>query len=80
MFNFLSETTTEAELIGKHEVLPIYMPRDKFSHKGKFGHSLIIGGSYGKIGAVILASRAAFTSPVANLICSTELSKNKPTG
>ncbi|CAH8285732.1 hydroxyethylthiazole kinase-like uncharacterized protein yjeF/hydroxyethylthiazole kinase-like uncharacterized protein yjeF [Mariniflexile fucanivorans] len=60
--NFLSETTTEAELIGKHEVLPIYKPRDKFSHKGQFGHSLIIGGSYGKIGAVILASRAALAS------------------
>ncbi|WP_308993789.1 NAD(P)H-hydrate dehydratase [Mariniflexile litorale] len=60
--NFLSETSAEAELIGKHEVLPLYIPRDKFSHKGQFGHSLIIGGSYGKIGAVILASRAALSS------------------
>ena len=33
--------------------------RKKYSHKGSFGHSLIIGGSFGKIGAVILASRAA---------------------
>lgn len=31
----------------------------RFSHKGTFGHTLIIGGSYGKTGAVILASRAA---------------------
>lgn len=60
--NFLHETVTEAELIGKHEVLPLYIPRDKFSHKGQFGHSLIIGGSYGKIGAVTLASRAALSS------------------
>lgn len=60
--DFLYETVAEAELIGKHEVLPLYMPRDKFSHKGQFGHSLIIGGSYGKIGAVILASRAALSS------------------
>ena len=61
---FLSETSTEVELVGKHEVLPLYMPRDKFSHKGTFGHALIIGGSYGKIGAVTLASRAALASGV----------------
>lgn len=56
---YLFETQTQVELIGKHEVLPIYKPREKFSHKGTFGHSLIIGGSYGKIGSVSLASRAA---------------------
>jgi hydroxyethylthiazole kinase-like uncharacterized protein yjeF len=60
--DFLFNTQTEADLIGKNEVLPMYKPRDKFSHKGQFGHSLIIGGSYGKIGAVILASRAALYS------------------
>ncbi len=59
---FLYTTNTEAELIGKHEVLPLYKPREKFSHKGQFGHSLIIGGSYGKIGAVTLASRAALSA------------------
>jgi len=46
----------------KTEVLPIHRPRLKFSHKGTFGHALIIGGSYGKIGAVGLASRACITS------------------
>ncbi|KJD36176.1 carbohydrate kinase [Tamlana sedimentorum] len=55
-------TQTETELISKYEVLPNYRPRDKFSHKGLFGHSLIIGGSYGKIGAVTLASKAALTT------------------
>lgn len=59
---FLFTTETEADLIGKNEVLPMYIPRDKFSHKGQFGHALIIGGSYGKIGAVTLASRAALSS------------------
>ena len=33
--------------------------RRKFSHKGTFGHSLLIGGSFGKVGAMILASKAA---------------------
>jgi ADP-dependent NAD(P)H-hydrate dehydratase / NAD(P)H-hydrate epimerase len=60
--DYLMKTETEVELISKHEVLPIYKPREKFSHKGSFGHVLIIGGSYGKIGAVNLASRAALSS------------------
>lgn len=58
---YLMQTETETELIGKNEVLLLYKPREKFAHKGDFGHSLIIGGSYGKIGAVILASRAALS-------------------
>ncbi|MHC5361708.1 NAD(P)H-hydrate dehydratase [Myroides sp. LJL110] len=32
---------------------------NKFAHKGILGHGLIIGGSYSKIGAVALASKAA---------------------
>ncbi|WP_149276349.1 NAD(P)H-hydrate dehydratase [Pareuzebyella sediminis] len=56
--DFLSKTQTNFELIGKSEVLGMYIPRKKFSHKGTFGHSLIVGGSYGKIGAVHLASKA----------------------
>lgn len=59
---YLVETKTAHELIGKHEVLPIYQPRKKYAHKGDYGHSLIVGGSYGKIGAVQLASRAALTT------------------
>ena len=58
---YLFTTLTEVDLIGKHEVLPMYIPREKFAHKGQFGHSLIIGGSYGKMGAVTLASRAALS-------------------
>ncbi|MBU3823117.1 NAD(P)H-hydrate dehydratase [Flavobacteriaceae bacterium XHP0103] len=60
--DFLFTTTTEADLIGKNEVLTMYMPREKFSHKGNYGHSLIVGGSYGKIGAVVLASKAALSA------------------
>ncbi|MFD2823457.1 NAD(P)H-hydrate dehydratase [Lacinutrix iliipiscaria] len=59
---YLYTTATAYELIGKHEMLPVYKPREKFSNKGQFGHCLIIGGSYGKIGAVTLASRAALSS------------------
>ncbi|MCX7549445.1 NAD(P)H-hydrate dehydratase [Xanthomarina sp. F2636L] len=59
---FLIKTETEVELIGKTEVISLYQPRKKYSNKGHFGHALIIGGSYGKIGAVTLASRATLAS------------------
>lgn len=59
---FLMNADVDFELIGKNEVLPIYIPREKYSHKGTYGHSLIIGGSYGKIGAVQLATKACLKS------------------
>ena len=59
---YLTTTDTEYELIAKNEVLPFYVPREKFSHKGTYGHALIIGGSKGKIGAVQLAARACLNS------------------
>ncbi len=38
--------------------------RDLFSHKGNFGHVLLISGCYGKMGAAVLASRACLRSGV----------------
>lgn len=32
--------------------------RNKFDHKGKFGHGLLIAGGYGKMGAAVLASKS----------------------
>ncbi len=59
---YLYQNETAYELIAKPEVLPLYIPRKKYSHKGTYGHSLIIGGSYGKLGAVSLASRASLVT------------------
>ncbi|MCG8697740.1 MAG: NAD(P)H-hydrate dehydratase [Bacteroidales bacterium] len=38
--------------------------RKKFSHKGSYGHGLLIAGSYGMMGAAVLASRAALRSGI----------------
>lgn len=38
--------------------------RSKFSHKGNFGRALLVGGSKGMIGAMVLASRACLRSGV----------------
>lgn len=40
----------------------IYRKRKKCSHKGTYGHALIWAGSYGKMGAALLASRAVLRS------------------
>lgn len=50
------------EMMSKYEIMPMYRPRNRFSHKGDYGHTLLIGGSYGKIGAMILASKACLTT------------------
>src|SRR5436190_7910925 len=44
--------------IDKHEITKRYKPIDRCAHKGTQGHALIIGGSYGKIGSVVLSSKA----------------------
>ncbi|SNR60068.1 NAD(P)H-hydrate dehydratase [Lutibacter flavus] len=57
--NFIKNLNPKSHYITKNEIIPIYKSRNKWSHKGTYGHSLIIGGSFGKIGAVTLATRAA---------------------
>ena len=59
---FLKKVDVEYEFVQANDIKSIFKKREKFSHKGSHGHSLIIGGSFGKIGAVILASRAALKS------------------
>jgi hydroxyethylthiazole kinase-like uncharacterized protein yjeF len=44
------------------EIKKCYKPISKFSHKGIQGHVLLIGGCYGKIGSMVLASQAALRS------------------
>jgi ADP-dependent NAD(P)H-hydrate dehydratase / NAD(P)H-hydrate epimerase len=56
---YIANLNPKLHYISKSEILPIYKARNKWSHKGTYGHSLIIGGSFGKIGAVTLATKAA---------------------
>ena len=55
---YLKETQTTAILTTKAVVKINYKPRQRFDHKGSNGHALIVGGSYGKIGAAILSTKA----------------------
>ncbi|WP_029269340.1 NAD(P)H-hydrate dehydratase [Flavobacterium sp. KJJ] len=49
-------------LITKEEILKFYKPTNPKTHKGIQGHAVIIAGSYGKIGAAVLASKACLKS------------------
>ena len=55
---FIEKQKPFGNTVGKFEAQEYYQSRSKFQHKGDFGHSLLIGGSYGKMGAIALASKA----------------------
>lgn len=56
---FLHNQKAVATLITKEQAAALYQPRSRFSHKGDYGHAYVIGGKYGMIGSVILATKAA---------------------
>ncbi|MFK5880562.1 MAG: NAD(P)H-hydrate dehydratase [Flavobacteriaceae bacterium] len=60
--DFIDSLNSNYSVVDLSFVKTIYKHRNKFSHKGSFGHSLLIGGSYGKIGAITLATKAALKS------------------
>ncbi|HFC00298.1 MAG TPA: NAD(P)H-hydrate dehydratase [Phaeodactylibacter sp.] len=57
--DFLEKIKTPYFFLQKNNVKSILKKRKKYAHKGNFGHALLIVGSYGKVGAAILATRAA---------------------
>lgn len=59
---FIERTETPYFLTEEAMVRRMLHHRKKFDHKGVFGHALLIMGSYGKVGAAILAARAALRS------------------
>ena len=62
--DYINNAEVKNFLLTKRDVQTTLRPRNKFAHKGTFGHALLIAGSYGKTGAAILASRACLRSGV----------------
>lgn len=54
----IEQTETPFHFLTEREVARRLIKRTKFSHKGIYGHALLIAGSYGKMGAAVLASKA----------------------
>lgn len=57
--DFINETETDYSVIDENLIREIYKPRDEFSHKGTFGKSILVGGSYRKIGAILMSTLSA---------------------
>ena len=55
---FIHAQHSEYEFADAQFTKGLFKSRQRFSHKGDFGHSLIVAGSKGKIGAAILAAGA----------------------
>jgi NAD(P)H-hydrate epimerase len=56
---FINSTHTNYIATDKGRIKSLYKKRKQFSHKGTYGLAILIGGSYGSIGAICLATRAA---------------------
>ncbi len=54
----LRETFTPFHLTEKRDIAGMLKKRNRFDHKGIFGHALLIAGSCGKMGAAVLAAKA----------------------
>jgi len=44
------------------DIVPLIPVRNRFAHKGNFGHALLIAGSRGKMGAAVLGAKACLRS------------------
>lgn len=60
----MDEQPTDYNFLQGEDIINLISPRSLFSHKGDFGRALIIAGSYGKMGAAVLAAKACLRAGV----------------
>lgn len=56
--HFISDSKTHYHVVELSDVCRLLPPRKPFSHKGTYGHALLMAGSRGKAGAAVLAAKA----------------------
>jgi ADP-dependent NAD(P)H-hydrate dehydratase / NAD(P)H-hydrate epimerase len=61
---FLKDIDSSHFFVLDKSIKKIIQPRSRFSHKGNYGHALLIAGSFGKMGACILSAKAALRSGI----------------
>lgn len=59
---YLKEVSSSWQLVDRDTIKKKFRPRKRFAHKGNYGHALLIGGSYGKMGAIVLTASACLRS------------------
>lgn len=65
----IRNTLTSYYYVDRQHVKPLLKNRNKFDHKGRFGHGLLIAGSYGKMGAAVLSARACMKTGIGLTTC-----------
>lgn len=60
--DIINQEPSPHKTLTKEELYERILYRSRFSHKGTFGHALLIAGSYGMMGAAVLACKAAVRS------------------
>ncbi|MDH6356230.1 NAD(P)H-hydrate dehydratase [Parabacteroides sp. PF5-9] len=58
----VARTQTPYHLMMEDDIANLIEPRNKFAHKGMFGHALLVAGSRGKTGAALLAAQSCLRS------------------
>ncbi len=56
---YIDKTKADYYFVEEQDAAALIKDRALFSHKGTFGHGLLVAGSYGKMGAAVLAAQAA---------------------
>jgi len=62
MQEFMDSVVVKNFYLDEQDIKKILKKRNKFSHKGAFGHAFLICGSLGKMGAAVMAARASLRS------------------
>ncbi|MEI6682892.1 MAG: NAD(P)H-hydrate dehydratase [Bacteroidota bacterium] len=62
MQEFIDSAAVRNFMVEKSDVMPLLKKRNKYAHKGIFGHTLLICGATGKMGAAVLAARSCLRS------------------
>ncbi|MBK7627863.1 MAG: NAD(P)H-hydrate dehydratase [Bacteroidales bacterium] len=65
----IQTTVSPYRLLLCSDILPLLKSRNKFDHKGTYGHGLLIAGSEGKMGAAVLGAWAALRSGAGLITC-----------
>jgi NAD(P)H-hydrate epimerase len=67
--DYVNNTQCNRFFIQQEDIIKYYKVRKNFSHKGQFGHALLLAGNYGTAGANILAARGCLRSGIGLLTC-----------
>jgi NAD(P)H-hydrate epimerase len=65
----IESTESPYRYLDMDTIRPMIRKRKKFDHKGDFGHGMLVGGTYGRMGAVVLGARAALRSGTGLVTC-----------